>query len=436
MKTPKRTPQKPNPPKKPAQQGELPHANIHAMAYGGYGVAKVGKRTVFIPYVIEGEQLTIAFGETHKGITYAQGKVLQRASADRVRPSCAHFGACWGCQWQHISPEAQRLIKFDLFAEQFQRSSQMSDAVLAPRLYETMPSPRVWGYNHHALFKLTTEAGVWGMARAGGAGIEPIVRCEVLHPELQDFYASLVIDTPNIQQFVLQRGENGVMLLLYLRDEDVPELDTDLPASVNVILPDNEPMNLFGDAFTVYQVGGQAFRVTAGAFMRPNVEQVGNLVRTMHEWASLQGNEAILDLYGGVGIFSAMLAPFADIVTLVESYPPAATDAEVNLEPYENVDIVEASVEEMLTELLADKAQYDLAIIDAPRGAMSDEALRDLLALGVSRLLVIAPPLELGALATAFLSGGYRLDKVQPFDFAPHTFATEGLALFVRIVDK
>ncbi len=427
MKPPKR-PQA----RKPAHGDDAPIVDVHAMAQGGWGVAKLGKRTLFIPYVIEGEQLTVVLGETHKGITYAQGKALLRASADRVRPQCAHFGACWGCQWQHIAPDAQRLIKFDVFVEQFQRGSQMPDAQLAPCLYETMPSPQVWGYAHHATFRRAEEVGAWGFARAHGGGVEAITRCEVLHPELQDFYAALSIDAPNVSQFALQRGENGVLLLLYLRDEDVPALDADMPASVNVMLPDNTPMNLFGDAHVVYRVAGQPFRVTAGAFMRPNIAQVSQLAETLRAWADLRGDEAVLDLYGGVGVFSALLAPHAEVVTLVESYPPAATDAEVNLEAHENVDIVEASVEEMLTELLADEARYDLALVDAPRGEMSAAALRDLLALAVPRLLVIAPPLALGAFAKAVLAQGYRLDKLQPFDFAPHTAASEGLALFVR----
>src|SRR5690606_19272244 len=157
-----------------------------------------------------------------------------------------------------------------------------------------------------------------------------------------------------------------------------PELEADLPASVNLLLPDNEPVNLIGDSHSFYQIGTRAFRVTAGGYFRANVTQIARLAGAVEALLDLPSQAAVLDLYAGVGGFSASLAPRARQVTLVESYPPAVTDADDNLSDFDHIDVIEGGVEAVLPAL---EDRYDAAVIDAPSQGMSATALDALTAL-------------------------------------------------------
>ena len=54
----------------------------------------------------------------------------------------------------------------------------------------------------------------------------------------------------------LRRGSDGRMMLIFEVDtEEEPDLATDLPLSVNLILPDREPINLIGDAHSNFEIG-------------------------------------------------------------------------------------------------------------------------------------------------------------------------------------
>lgn len=80
------------------------------------------------------------------------------------------------------------------------------------------------------------------------------------------------------------------------------------------------------------------------------------------EITALSGGE------GGVGLFSAFVADIADLVTLVDSYPPAVTDAETSLDVCDNADLIEGPVEDVLPEL---EETYDATILDPPASGLS-----------------------------------------------------------------
>jgi 23S rRNA (uracil1939-C5)-methyltransferase len=229
----------------------------------------------------------------------------------------------------------------------------------------------------------------------------------------------------------LQIGSDGErMIVLSLTQDEAPELETDLPASVNVLLPDNEPMNLVGDSHSRYTFSGRSFRVTAGCSFRANLSQMPNLVMAVEALLDLRGSETVLDLYAGVGVFSAFVAPKASLVTLVESYPPAVTDADENLEDFENVDVIEGSVEEVLATL---EEACDAIIVDPPSRGLGKDVIDGLVATQASRIVYVADdPATLARDTKRLMQQGYRLASAQPLDSAPQTYYFDTAALFVR----
>jgi 23S rRNA (uracil1939-C5)-methyltransferase len=400
-------------------------AVIEGMAHGGSGVARWRRHPVFVPYTIPGERIVARLRPSGDHTMRAEGLRLLEASADRVLPRCPHFGPgrCWRCQWQHIDYPAQLLLKQDVLADQLERLGGIRGDVVKP----LVASPSEWGYNHHMVFTPLSD-GQLGLPAADGRTIISIDTCLVLHPRLLALYEQLDLSLQDMRRVKLQIGSDGApMVILYLSTEDAPELETDLDASVNVLLPDNEPANLIGESHSRYQVLDRMFRVTAGSAYRANAQQVPNLVKEVQRLLELQGDEYVLDLYAGVGVFGAFLAQQARLVTLVESYPPAATDAESNLADLDNVDVIEGSVEDVLSSL---DGAYDCAVVD-PSASVSDAVMASLAELGVKRLIYVSS--DPGALARdckRLGKAGYRLEIAQPFDCAPQTYHVDTVALF------
>lgn len=401
--------------------------DLDAMAHGGSALGRRDKQTIFVPYTIPGERILARITQDKGRVAFAEGVKLLDASADRVYPVCPHFGPgkCWRCHWQHIDYSAQLLLKQDVLADQLARIGGFEDADVRP----VMPSPEQWYYNYHMTLNVMGD-GKLGFPTADDRTF-PISECHILHPDLLALYHALDLDFTNMRQLRLQIGTDGAhMLVLTMNDEDAPELETDLPTSINILLPDGEPVNLIGESHTRCTIAGRTFRTTAGSFIRANASQLENLVGIVLDTLNLAGSEAVLDLYAGVGSFSAFLAERAHLVTLVESYPPAVTDADENLSAFDNIDVIEGAVEDVLESL---EEAYTAAIVDPPSEGLSADASDLLAEMDISRMVYVSSdPATLARDGKRLASKGYQLRLIQPIDLAPQTYFIDSVALFER----
>ena len=422
-------------PAKTSFVGKTIELEIADMAHGGQAIGRHSGKPVFVPYTLPGESIRARITGERGAVLFARGTQLKAASADRARPRCRHFGPgrCWGCHWQHIHYAAQLLLKQDVLADQLMRVGKLPERLIESAMRPVAAAPQEWEYNHR-LKLIRSKDGKWGYRRQEGQSIEAITECHIVHPELLELLAELDLEYNRARQMSLQRGSDGrMMLILEMDDEEAPQLATDLPLSVNLILPSNEPVNLIGDAHSTFRIGQRDFRVTAGAYIRPNITQIDRLVAEVIQGLRLTGKERVLDLYAGVGIFSAFTAPRAALVTLVDSYPPAVSDADVNLMEYDNLDVIEGQVEQVLADMADQQARYDAAVVDPPYSGLSKAAIKSLSRLHLKRLVYVSSdPASLARDSSILMSAGFRLRTIQPLDLAPQTYYIHAVARFER----
>jgi 23S rRNA (uracil1939-C5)-methyltransferase len=402
---------------------------LEGMVHGGNALGHHQGRPVFVPYAIPGERIRARITDDRGRYAFAQGVTLLEPSPVRVRPVCPHFGPgrCGGCAFQHIAYEAQPGFKRDVVIDQLQRVGGFRNPIVLP----TIPSPDAWAYRSHTTFQVDGE-GRLCYPGTDGRTLIPIEECHIIRPELVALFEELALEgIEQLERVRLQTGSDGApMVILSTKDDEAPELEVDLPVSINFLLSDNEPVNLIGASHVVYTVRGRRFRVTAGAFFHPNLPQTERLVDLALERLSLSGGETVLDLYAGVGTFTAFIAERAALVTAVESYPPAVTDADENLADLDNIDLIEGSAEAVLPALAE---SYDAAVVDPPPSGMEGRALDALAALGPRSLVYIsADPATLARDAKRLAQKGYRLIETQPVDMAPQTFQMQCVAHFTR----
>lgn len=402
---------------------------LDEMAHGGSAIGHHAGRAIFVPYAIPGERIAARITDDRTRYAFAEGVTLLDPSPHRVTPRCRHFGPgrCGGCHFQHIDYAAQLDYKRAIVIDQFKRIGGFANVTVHPAI----PSPDEWGYRHHATFHMDDDGNLCYIGTDNRTLI-PIEECPIIRPELLDLLNELDFeDIAELDRVRLQSGSGGdLMVILSTKDDQAPELEVNMPVSINFLLSDNEPVNLIGSSNLTYTVHGRRFRVTAGGFFQVNLPQAEKLVDLVLDRLNLQGGETALDLYAGVGLFTAFIAERASLVTSIESFPPAVTDADENLADLDNIDLIEGSVEDVLSEL---EESYDAVVIDPPRTGVEPVVIDILDALGPRTIVYVScEPATLARDAKRLAAKGFRLVDVQPVDMFPQTYHIECVAHFTR----
>lgn len=401
------------------------------MANGGNAIGKVGKKTIFVPYAIPGEEITARIVTDKGRFAFAEGVAIHDVSADRVLPRCPHFGAsrCGGCTWQHIDYAAQLALKTDIVADQLSRIGGFDEVPVEMAL----GSEDLWVYAHEAMV-YPLEDGKLGFRSTDGKTPISIDECHIIRPELLALMDQLDFELDSLEQVILRVNEVGeLMVILSTSDDEAPALEVDLPASVNFLLSDDEPVNLIGATHLNYQIFGQRLRVTAGSFFRANISQTALMLQVIGDWLDLDGSESILDVFTGVGTIAAYLAPHANLITCVDDYPPAMTDAEENLSEFEHVNVIEGDAAEVLLSV-PDDEPYDIVIFDPPSDGLAVDMIDALENVLPARIIYIGDEPSTLARDVKRLHEhyGYVPDVVQPIDFAPQTHRISALVHLSR----
>jgi 23S rRNA (uracil1939-C5)-methyltransferase len=399
------------------------------MAHGGDALGRHEGKVVFVPYAIPGEEALVEITQD-KG-SYARARLVEvlTPSPHRTDPPCPHFGPgkCGGCQWQHMAYPAQLDFKAAVVSDQLARLGRLPDAAVKPAI----PSASPWRYRNHVQFSVGDD-GRLGFVATDGRRIETIETCYVMHPLLEELFAALELELPNLTRLSLRTGVNtGDLMMIFETEDDMPPaLESDLSISCVLLLSDGIPVNLFGNNHITEVVAGRRFRVSATSFFQINTAAAEELIRLVGEYLAPVGNEILLDAYCGVGTFGLSLANRVSQVIGVEEDAGAVADACLNAGELPNVELIEGSVEEFVPEL---DRPIDLAVLDPPRQGCKPETLTALIERGPRRIVYVScDPATLARDARKLTDGGYPLVEVQPVDMFPQTYHIESVALFEK----
>ncbi len=105
--------------------GTRAEVEVGPIAHGGFCVARLEGRAVFVRHALPGERVVIAVTEGAEDDRFWRADAVEvlEASPDRVVAPCRFAGpdACGGCDFQHVALEAQRRLKSDVVREQLRR---------------------------------------------------------------------------------------------------------------------------------------------------------------------------------------------------------------------------------------------------------------------------------------------------------------------------
>jgi 23S rRNA (uracil1939-C5)-methyltransferase len=400
---------------------------LDKLVYGGDAMGRLEDgRAVFVPYALPGETARVRVVTEKRGHVRAELVEVLEASPERIAARCKHFTVCGGCHYQHMSYAKQLEVKRQVLVEQFQRMAGID----APPVEAVVPSPAEWNYRNTVQFS-QTEDGKLGFQAAGTRRVIPITECFLPEEDINQIWPQLNLEpVPGLQRIELRQADNGEMLVLSGQDELPPEMELELPISAVYLSPVKGPMIMAGDEFGIIHINERPFSFHAGSFFQVNTAQAEALVNHVMGLLPLTPETVALDVYCGVGLFSAFIAPQVKQLIGIEYSGLACEDFAVNLDEFENVAIYQGPAERILPSL---EVQPDVVVMDPPRAGLKPEALDALVKMEAGTLVYVScDPATLARDVKRLLSAGYRLERITPFDLFPQTYHIETVVLLTK----
>lgn len=418
------------------------NVQLEKLTYGGDALGRLPDgRAVFVPFGLPGERVRIRLTEQKQN--FARGELLEilGPSPDRIAPKCKHFvsplpysgegsgvRACGGCHYQNLPYEKQLTAKTEILRDQLMRIGKIENPPVSPMV----ASPSAWNYRNHVQFHLT-EDGKIGFVNAAGNTVIPISECHLPASSINSLWPQLEFDADlDISRVSLRAGvDDDLMLLLESDSPETPELQIEADISV-VHLFDEHPVIIAGADHHFLRVLDRDFKVSAASFFQVNTAMAEKMVEHLLATLPISTNDTLLDLYCGVGLFSAFFAPRLKRLIGIESSESACEDFAVNLDQFDNVELYEGAAEEILPALVS-RNSISTCIVDPPRAGLDRRALDALLELKPRVLAYVScDPSTLARDAKRLIQGGYRLRQVTPFDLFPQTYHIESLSIFEK----
>ena len=375
--------------------GQRVAVTIEKIAHGGHFIARHEGAVIFVRHAIPGEECTIEISSV--GSSFNRGDVVsvEKASVDRVSPPCsyAHRLGCGGCDFQHIEISAQRKLKSDVIREQFARIAKMEIDV------EVEEAGPALGWRTRATASVT-KSGKIGFISARSHNVIAIDNC--------------LITAPGIEFSALSKKQ------------------WQTGAKIDLATSSTGESFVTGDVTELMheKVGDRVLEVSNDSFWQSHVNAPQVLTEIVSEYANVQSGEHVLDLYGGVGLFTSALIDAVGPtgrIDLVEGSKSATADAKKNFSAHSNVNIVTASVERAITRIDGG----DVVILDPPREGAGKEVISELARISPRAIVYVAcDPAALARDTTYLQEVGYSLKKMRAFDLFPMTHHIETVALY------
>ena len=389
------------------QQGDRVTLTLTSWGRLGEAMADFDGHNVFVAGGIPGERVVAEVVKVHRKYVSAKVVDVLEASPDRVEPPCPYYGECTGCQWQHLSYDAQLKTKHEKVTDALQRVGELAD----PPVSEVRPSPDQLGYRNHARFTINRD-GALGFINRETRQFVRIDKCLLMHQGVNDLLEELQDHCGETTQLSIRAGKYSGDFLIqpYLVH---PEIGV-----------------LTGQKRYTESVAGQDFLVSSPSFFQVNVEQAAAAADVVRDRLHLTAADVLLDAYTGVGTFAILLAPSVKRVIAVEESSAAVTDAKQNAGDLQNLEFVLGRTEDVLRNL---PVKPDVVVLDPPRSGCQPRALESLIEMAPSRVAYVSCDAEtLGRDLKILCQGGYRLDEVAPLDMFPQTHHVECVALLSR----
>lgn len=386
---------------------------------GGVGRLDDG-RVVFVRHSLPGELVRVEITETTTSFSRGDAIEILEPSVERVSAPCpyAHPGGCGGCDLQHASIAAQSSWKATVVAEHLKRIGgiERDVQIIAP------PSPA--RASRTRLRCAVNEEGQLCLRAARSHDLVAIDACWIAE---SDFLPAFATSWDGAEEVELRAIGDGEPFAVVKRD-------THRGTMYELCSLRGEPL----EPSTHSRVGVRDtyFSVSPRSFWQSHRDAPELLLATVSEFAQIQPDDHVCDLFSGVGLFAVPLAKAVGPggrVTAVEQSPYAVRDARQNGDGLRQLKVREWSVSPRAINDAV--AAGDVVVLDPPRGGLAKGVADALVRRAPRRIVYVScDAATLARDLKSLTTGGYELDKLRVFDLFPMTEHVESVAVLDKTI--
>ena len=443
----------------------------------GKSVGKYNEKVVFVPYVVPGDVADVQLVRKKKSFLEGKATQILKYSERRTEPKCGHFGVCGGCKWQNMKYDEQLYFKEKQVVEGLKRIGKIEPREKRPIL----GSSEVYFYRNKLEYTFSNMRWLTEFSKdidftdrnMNGLGFHiPKMWDRILNIDNCYLQASPSNDirlavkkyaddnnlgfydvkkwTGFLRNLIIRNTSTGEwMVILVVREDDKEKINgllshlaekfPEITSLMYVVNPktndtiyDLEVMLFKGQAFITEKMEGLEFKIGPKSFYQTNSKQAYELYKVAREFANLQGDEIVYDLYTGTGTIANFVASKAKKVVGIESVGMAIEDAKENskINHIGNTDFFVGDMLKVLDDdFISKHGKPDVIITDPPRAGMHEKVVRQIMKAAPKTIVYVSCNPATQARDAAILSESYEVLKIQPVDMFPHTQHVENVML-------
>ena len=441
--------------------GQIYSAAVEGYSSEGLGVARVCGAAVFVPRAVRGEEIDLRITRVMKSAALGEITAIRKASPERAEPECPYFGACGGCDFQHLTYPEELRAKAQRVRDALERIGKAAvefEGILGAK------SPL--RYRNKSQYPVSADGAI-GFYRARSHEVVPVKSC-LIQSETADATARAVgewMRRYHVSGYDEKTGK-GLVRHIYVRvngkgeslccvvanGKQLPR-EAELAATVlaavpatagvlvnantkkgNVVLGEKYRV-IFGRDHLIDTLCGLSFKLSVPSFYQVNRPQAEVLYSKALEYAALTGEETALDLYCGTGTITLCLARQAKRAIGAEIVGPAVRDAKENAarNGIENAEFFRGDAAEVAAQFERDGLRPDVVTVDPPRKGLASEVIAAIAGMAPKRVVYVScDPATLGRDVKIFGELGYRAERACAVDMFPATRHVETVVLMTR----
>ena len=454
--------------------------SIENIGAEGKSIARVDSMVVFVKDAVPGDVVDLQV--FRKKGRYMEARVLKyhSYSEQRTDPFCEHFGVCGGCKWQHLPYDRQLHYKEQQVVDAFRHIAGVEIPEAMPILasdpitryrnkMEYTFSNHRWLLDHEAKSEKpllhTNAAGLHVPGR-----FDKVIDLETCHHqvepsnEIRNLLRNLAIEKGVsfydhrtnegfLRNLIVRTSSLGEVMVILSVQYDQPELYElldavkekypDLTSLMYVINPkknetlyDQDIITWSGRDHIFEQLEELKFKIGPKSFFQTNSYQALRLYQVTRDFAGLNGDEILYDLYTGTGTIANFMAGGASSVVGIESVPESIEDAKINsgINGIGNTHFFAGDMKDIFTDsFIKENGKPHVIITDPPRAGMHTKVVEQILKIAPERIVYVSCNPATQARDVELLGRSYRVTKIQPVDMFPHTHHVENVALLEAI---
>lgn len=437
---------------------------ITGLTNEGCGVGKADGIVVFVPFSAVGDKIKCRIVKVNRSHCYGKIEELLCPSPDRIVPDCSAFGKCGGCDFRHISYEAELHAKDMFIRDAFTRIGGIT-----PEFLPIIPNCSENNYRNKAQYPVRkgdngeTQCGFFAgrshrIIPCGSCRLEPQVFSEI-KDFILNFAKEYKISAYNedehsgvLRHICIRKGhytgETCVTLVvrrfvpqlkplassLAKKFPDIKSITANLNKDKTNVIYGEESRLLFGKATITDTMCQKSFSISPISFYQVNTPMAEMLYKKAAELAE-PDNKTIIDLYCGAGTIGLTMAGRAKEIIGVEIVESAIVNAKENarLNNADNARFICGDAGQATDILVSEGIRADVVIVDPARKGCDERTLSNIVKFAPEKIVMVSCNAVTAARDCAFLErNGYKCRTVQGVDLFSRTTHVEAVILLSR----